>query len=392
MASQLPDTLAMIAALIEKPSISCTNPAIDQGNLSVINLIAEWAETIGFKVEVCPLNGNPGKANLIATLGDSSNNNGLVVSGHTDTVPFDGSKWDSDPFKLTEKEHRVYGLGSADMKSFFAFALSAANHFDAKKLHQPLTLIATCDEESTMSGARMLVEQAIKPGRYAIIGEPTNLRPIRMHKGIMMESIVIHGKGGHSSDPALGANAIEGMHKVIHALLEWRREIQAKNRNPHFKVDVPTMNFGSVHGGDNPNRICSHCETQIDIRPLPGMDLEELRYDLKKVLEPILESDSGLTLEINSLFPGTPPFETAEDAKIIQSTEKASGHKADAVAFGTEAPYLNQLGLETVIMGPGSIDQAHQPNEYLALNQVNPTVSFLEQMIDQFCLSPKEDK
>ncbi|RLA19428.1 MAG: acetylornithine deacetylase [Gammaproteobacteria bacterium] len=387
MVNHLPGTLAMIAALIEKPSVSCTDPAFDQSNLSVINLIAEWAETLGFNVEIMPLAGNPGKANLIATLGNNNHRNGLVLSGHTDTVPFDEAKWHSDPFKLAEKDQRLYGLGSADMKSFFALALSAANRFDAKKLQQPLTLIATCDEESTMSGARMLVDQAIKPGRYAIIGEPTNLHPVRMHKGIMMESIIIHGKSGHSSDPELGANAIEGMHKVLQSLLEWRQELQKNNRNPLFKVDVPTMNIGSIHGGDNPNRICSHCETQIDIRPLPGMDIDELRYSLKKRLEPILDSTSGLTLELNSLFPGTPPFETAESAKIIQSAEQISGHRAGAVAFGTEAPYLNQLGLETVIMGPGSIDQAHQPNEFLALDQINPTISFLEKMIGQYCFS-----
>jgi acetylornithine deacetylase len=379
----------MIEALIREPSVSCTNPALDQSNLPVIHLIAEWAETLGFKVDISPLAGKPGKANLIATLGDRKHLNGLVLSGHTDTVPFDEAKWGSDPFKLTEKEQRLYGLGTADMKSFFALALAATSHFDAKKIQQPLTLIATCDEESTMSGARMLVEQSVKLGRYAIIGEPTSLHPVRMHKGIMMESITIHGKGGHSSDPELGANAIEGMHKVIQELIKWRHELQKNNRNPLFKVAVPTMNFGSLHGGDNPNRICSHCETQIDIRPLPGMDIEELRFDLKKRLEPLIESDSGMALELSALFPGTPPFETDQDTKIIQTAEAVSGHKAEAVAFGTEAPYLNQLGLETVIMGPGSIDQAHQPNEYLALDQINPTLSILEQMIGQFCFSPE---
>lgn len=388
-AQPIPNTVAMISALIESPSVSCTDPAFDQSNLSVINLIAEWAETLGFKVEIMPLAGNTGKANLIATLGDNRRHNGLVLSGHTDTVPFDEAKWHSDPFRLTEKDRRLYGLGSADMKSFFALALSAASRFDAKKLQQPLTLIATCDEESTMSGARMLVEQAIKPGRYAIIGEPTSLRPVRMHKGIMMESISIHGKSGHSSDPNLGANAIEGMHKVLQSLVEWRRELQKNNRNPLFEVDVPTMNFGSIHGGDNPNRICAHCEIQIDIRPLPGMSLDELRHDLKRRLEPLIDSESGMALELNALFPGTPPFETAENARIVQSTEEISGHKATAVAFGTEAPYLDQLGLETIIMGPGSIDQAHQPNEFLALNQINPTISFLEKMIGQYCFSPE---
>ncbi len=392
MAKLLPDSLAMIAALIETPSVSSTNPHFDQSNLSVINLLAEWLEGIGFSVKILPVSNHPEKANLIATLGDTRHSNGLVFSGHTDTVPFDEKKWCSDPFKLTEKNQRLYGLGTADMKSFFALALSAANRFDSKQFHQPLTLLATCDEESTMSGARMLVDEAIRPGRYAIIGEPTSLRPIRMHKGIMMESIKVSGKAGHSSDPALGANAIEGMQKVLVELLAWRLELQQKNRNPHFKIDVPTLNLGSIHGGDNPNRICSHCETQIDIRPLPGMDIDELRHALAERLEPVLAEEPGLTLTTHSLFPGVPAFETASDSVIVQMTEALSGHPAEAVAFGTEAPFMSQLGLESVIMGPGSIDQAHQADEFLAKDQIESTIGLLEKLIGRFCITPEEQK
>lgn len=387
MIHPLPNLLTMIGELIETPSVSSTNPEFDQSNLAVIELIAEWTENLGFKAEIQTLPGVKNKANLIATLGNSDDTNGLVLSGHTDTVPFDQNRWNSDPFKATEKEGRIYGLGSADMKSFFALALAACSRFDKKQLQHPLTLIATCDEESTMSGARLLAEKRTRPGRFAIIGEPTGLRPVRMHKGIMMESITVRGKAGHSSDPSLGTSATEGMLKITRELLRWRDELQSKNRNPLFKVDFPTMNLGSIHGGDNPNRICAHCEAQIDIRPLPGMSIEALRSELQTRLEPVLSEEQGLSLELNSLFPGTPPFETPGNSPVVHQAEQITHHQAEAVAYGTEAPYLNQMGMETVILGPGSIDQAHQPNEYLSLDQIEPGISVLEKMIDKFCLN-----
>jgi len=386
MTARLPDTLSMVRELIAKPSVSCTDPHFDQSNLEVIHLLAGWLETLGFKVEIEAV--AQGKANLIGTLGDAGNPDGLVLSGHTDTVPYDLDQWTLDPFKATESKNRLYGLGSADMKSFFALAIAAAQRFSAKDLRQPLIILATADEESSMCGVKALVRQRRRLGRYAVIGEPTGLQPIRMHKGVMLESIRVRGHSGHSSDPSLGANAIEGMYAVLTELLAFRDELRKNYRNPVFTVDYPTLNLGSIHGGDNPNRICAHCETQIDIRPLPDMDLDELHQTLVSRLEPVLASAPGLSLEVHKLFDGLPPFETPADAEIVQTSEQLTGKPAAAVAFGTEAPFLSRLGLETVVMGPGSIDQAHQPDEYLALDQIGPTIDLLGKLIERFCVMP----
>jgi len=384
MSNNPPTLTEMMSALIATPSVSSVNAGWDQSNLAVIELLEGWLSSAGFKTEVMPIPGQPDKANLIATLGTGTD--GLVLAGHTDTVPFDGELWRYDPLKLTEADGRLYGLGTSDMKGFFALALEAARGLEAKQLKQPLIILATADEESSMSGAKALVDANRRMGRYAIIGEPTNLKPVRMHKGISMESVRLSGQSGHSSDPSLGNNAMEGMYKVMGNILNWRRELQQRYRNPLFAVEVPTLNLGHIHGGDNPNRICGHCELQFDLRPLPGMDIRTLRGELQQRLEQEL-AESGLKLEMIPVFDGIPAMETPADSRIVKAVEQLTHHTAEAVAFGTEAPYLRDLGIETLVLGPGDIAQAHQPDEYLATQRLAPTIKLLQSIIQQFCQS-----
>ncbi|MFA7594467.1 MAG: acetylornithine deacetylase [Thiohalobacteraceae bacterium] len=385
MPASAPTLMDMLRGLIGTPSVSSVSPQFDQSNRAVIDLLAGWLDDLGFAVEVQPLDIHPDKANLIATLGRGGG--GLVLAGHTDTVPCDPELWTSDPFCLTERDQRLYGLGTADMKSFLALAIEAARRFAAGSLHAPLTIVATADEESSMAGALALVEAGRALGRHAIIGEPTGLRPIRTHKGIMMEAIRVRGQSGHSSDPALGNSALEGMYQVLGEILAWRAELQERHRNPLFKVPVPTLNLGYIHGGDNPNRICGACELHIDLRPLPGMDLDELRGELERRLAQRL-AGSGLGLQVERLFAGTPAMETPAGAPIVQAGERLTGYPAGAAAFGTEGPYFNELGMDTLILGPGDIDQAHQPDEYLRLDRIPPTLDLLERLIGEFCVAP----
>ncbi len=374
----------MMQHLIAEPSVSSVSATWDHSNAGVIDLLADWLNGMGFQVQKLAVPGHPGKFNLVASAGNGSD--GLVLAGHTDTVPFDESRWHSDPFVLTEKDGRLHGLGSADMKGFFALVLEALRDLDLTRLKHPLVILATADEESSMSGARALAESGRSLGKYALIGEPTGLRPVRLHKGIAMECIRLTGRSGHSSNPALGNNALEGMSLVLSEIIRWRQELEQRYRNPLFEVATPTVNLGHIHGGDNPNRICGQCELHIDIRPLPGMDLDSLREELDQRLAQQLQS-TGLKLERQSLFGGVPAFETAVSAAIVQAAEELTGHSAEAVAFGTEGPFLQQLGMDTLIMGPGSIDQAHQPDEFLAMDQINPGIDIIKQLVQQFCLS-----
>lgn len=375
--------MQMIGQLIETPSISCTRPGIDMSNEPVIHLLANWLNDLHFNIEIVPV--NQGKSNLIATLG--SGDGGLVLAGHTDTVPYDENRWRHNPFKLTEADNRLYGLGTSDMKAFLALAIEAALKFKANDFKRPLIILATADEETTMEGARALVKLSKPRARYAIIGEPTGMKPVRMHKGILMEAIRITGLSGHSSNPALGHNAMEAMHRVITELLLWRDELQQQYHNPLFEVPVPTLNLGHIHGGDNPNRICGSCELHIDLRPLPGMQLDELRQQLKRRLSKVLPGH-GFKLETLPLFSGIPAMETPATSELVKAAEKLTGQTSTSVAFGTEAPFLSQLGMETLILGPGNIDQAHQPDEYLELSRIQPTLDLLEKFIYRFCIQP----
>lgn len=384
-------TLAMIKALIEVPSISSGLPELDMSNRPVIDLLADWLETEGFNVEIQPLPLQPGKANLIAVKGDPQTPGGLVLAGHTDTVPCDPALWKHDPFKLQEDGGKLFGLGSADMKSFLALAIEAARAFDNSVFKKPLFIVATADEETSMQGAQtlatssLLMSSAANMRRAAIIGEPTNMKPGRMHKGVMMERISLHGRSGHSSNPALGHNAMEGMHKVLGELLAFRSELQAQYNNPFFEVPGPTLNLGHIHGGDNPNRICGDCLLDIDIRPLPGMDLDDLRTRLHTRLAGLFTGDP-LRIEFASLFDGLPPMETPANAGIVTMAEQLTGIDAGAIGFGSEAPYLQQLNMDVIVLGPGKIDVAHQPDEYLESARIQPTVEMLKEMILRQCL------
>ncbi len=379
-----PHLYEMMQRLISAPSVSSVKPEWDQSNAQVVDHLAEWCEARGFAVERLPIPGHPDKFNMIASAGRGPD--GLILSGHTDTVPFDEARWHSDPLQLTERDGRWYGLGTCDMKGFFAVVLDAIADIDFGRLRHPLILLATADEESGMCGAKALLETQRRLGRHAVIGEPTGLRPIRSHKGIGMESIRLIGRSGHSSDPGLGVSALEGMHRVIADLIAWRDELQQRHRNPAFAVEVPTLNLGHIHGGDNPNRICAECELHFDIRVLPGMNLAELRGEIDQRTADCLEG-SGLSYEYTPLFDGIPALETAAESAIVQAAEELTGHSAGAVAFATEGPFLTDLGLETVILGPGHIAQAHQPDEYLALDQVDPAKRILRSLVERFCLS-----
>ncbi|RLW65891.1 MAG: acetylornithine deacetylase [gamma proteobacterium symbiont of Stewartia floridana] len=380
---KFPNYIEMMSRLIGAASVSSVNPEWDMGNGAVIELLDSWFRALGFETEILAVPGRPGKFNLIASYGRGSD--GLVLSGHTDTVPFDEDKWSSDPLKLSEREQRLYGIGTADMKGFFAVILEAVRELPLDQLKKPLVIVATADEESDMCGAKSLLELHRQLGRHAVIGEPTGLKPVRMHKGVSMESIVLTGQSGHSSNPQLGRNALEGMQLVLGEVLNWRTDLQRRFKNPAFEIDVPTLNLGHIHGGDNPNRICGKCELQFDLRPLPGMDLQLLRAELSERIESCL-SDSGLEWHYKPLFDGIPAVETPAEAAIVKAVERFTDNQAGAVAFGTEAPYLNSMGMETVICGPGSIDQAHQPDEYIPLEHIQPAINLIQSLIRKFCL------
>jgi len=378
----------MIASLVAVPTVSSARPELDRPNGPAIDLLATWLTDLGFRIDMVDVprasDAHASKRNLVATLGDGPD--GLAFSGHMDTVPYDVDRWTHDPFVLREADGRLYGLGVADMKAFFAIVVEAVRALDGAKLAKPIVVVATADEESTMAGARTLVARGIPRARHAVIGEPTGLRPARAHKGVMMEQIVVRGRSGHSSDPSLGASAIEAMHRVIAALLAWRDELAEAHRDPSFSVPVPTLNLGSIRGGDAPNRIAAECELWIDIRPLPGMEAAALREELGRRVQGAV-ARTGCDARVHSGQRGVPPFSTSRDTEIVRAVEELTGHEARSVLFGTEAPYWTELGMDTVVIGPGDIEQAHQPDEFLALERIDPTIELLTRLMHRFVVA-----
>ena len=376
---QLPKFIDVYKGLISTSSISSTDPSWDEGNSKVIELLADWLKQMNFEVSVIEV--EKGKCNLIAKRGQGEG--GLLLAGHTDTVPFDQGRWNFDPHALTEVNNRFYGLGTADMKGFFAFIIEAVKQIDWKNQKKPVYILATCDEETTMLGARHFTDSAPVQPDYCIIGEPTSLVPVRGHKGHVANAIRVTGKSGHSSDPALGVNAIEIMHEVMFALMQLKNKLIKEYHHPGFAIPSPTLNLGHIHGGDSANRICGCCELHYDVRPLPGISLDGLDNLLRSALREV-EAKWPDRIEITPLLQPIPGYECTHDDGFIVGMEDICSTESETVNYCTEAPFLQQL-CPTLVLGPGSIEQAHQPDEFLATEYIEPTIKILSKAIHQYC-------
>ena len=201
-----------------------------------------------------------------------------------------------------------------------------------------------------------------------------------------MDCIRLLGKSGHSSDPSLGNNALDAMHRVIEELVCFRNELKEKYTSELFSIPHPTLNLGSIHGGDNPNRICGQCELKFDIRLTPGMNIATVRAEIQERVERVT-APLGIEYKMEKIFEGIPAFFAEENSALLKTAEKLTGHTGISVAFGTEGPFLRDLGMDTIILGPGNIDQAHQPDEYMSMDMINPSIEIIRKLISQYCLT-----
>lgn len=369
-------------SLIGTPTISAFDVNIDQSNEKLIHWLSNKFSDIGFNISIQKVPDARHKFNMLAKIG--SGEGGLLLSGHSDTVPYDEGKWQHDPFAVTEKDGRLHGLGTCDMKGFFAFILHALQDIPVDKITKPLYVLATADEETSMAGARFFVEQQLIKPDVAIIGEPTELKPIYKHKGHMAHSINIEGKAGHSSDPSKGVNALEVMHKAIGALLNLQQSLSQNYQDKDFTVPETTLNLGHIHGGDGENRICGHCQLNFDVRPVPQLDDETVFEQIDQALASIkAQYPDRITRSL--MYPTAPSFACKNETHIVELAEKLTGFDAATANYSTEAPFINALGCDTLVLGPGSIEQAHQPNEFIDLSYVEPTTQLLRNLIKQVC-------
>ncbi len=379
--SDLDRCQSILADLIGFPSVS------SMSNLSVIHYIADRLERAGARVEV--LTDTSGtKANLFATLGPERAG-GLVLSGHTDVVPVADQPWTTDPFKMVERDGRLYGRGSCDMKGFIATCLSKLDALKAAARARPIHFAFTHDEEVGCLGARDLVEvlkaRDIRPA-MALIGEPTQMRVIEGHKGCCEYTVTFTGAEGHGSAPEKGVNAVEYAARYINRLLVLRQAL-IERCPPGSRFDPPytTINIGGLHGGHAHNVIAGKATLEWEMRPIGSEDFDLVHRDLAQYVGDVLVPDmravapqADITTEVIGEVAGlTPMDENAARDLVFRLT---GANTADVVPFGTEAGLFQEIGMSAVICGPGSIDQAHKPDEYVERDQLCQAMEMLDRL------------
>jgi acetylornithine deacetylase len=300
-----------------------------------------------------------------------------------DVVPAGESGWNSDPFQLFAAEDRFFGRGTADMKGFLALAINAMARTDPAKLRAPLVLLLTYDEEVGCLGAKRFVDVWSDPSRLpisTIIGEPTSLRAVRLHKGHLKLRVSLTGRAAHSGYPHLGVNAIEKAGVAIGLLADLRRELE-NERSPHsrFFPEVPfvPLNIGTVQGGAAINVVPDGCELEVGVRLLPGMDSDAI---VARVREKVPDAEVAMISD-------SPPLLLREDAPILRSVSKMLNQtETVSVSFATDGGWLQRLGLECILFGPGTITVAHRPNEFLPRSEFDEGGAMLARIIEDYCL------
>jgi acetylornithine deacetylase len=361
-----------------------------ESNLEMIHFVEDYLRGHGIESTLV-FNDDESKANLVATIGPAASRGGIVLSGHSDVVPVDGQTWSTEPFRVVERDGRLYGRGTCDMKGFLAVALALVPEFKERALRSPVHLVLTYDEETDCSGAARLMQALPETGlapRAVIIGEPTEMRIINAHKGQCTLETVIVGREAHSSATHLGVNAIDVAAQLIAFLAALSKEMESlpsplDGMTPPFS----TINVGTITGGQQFNIVPAACRFEWEIRAVPGHDAEEIiaRFEAHA---------ADLLAGMHGKFPGAAidttvtcanaPFVPEDDSPAETLVKSLVGtNEAGAIAFGTEAPCYQQAGLSVVVFGPGSIDQAHKPDEYIALDQVDACVAFMRRLMER---------
>ena len=361
-------------------------------NLGLIEWVREYLLKFGATTRLTH-DASGRKANLFATLGDSKKP-GLILSGHTDVVPVDGQNWDTDPFVAVERNGKLFGRGSADMKGFIGVALTQAPKFvaalNAKRLDAPLHYALSYDEEVGCLGVRGLIrdleENGIRPAG-CVVGEPTSMQPIIAHKGMNRFRCAVRGREAHSSYVTHGVNAIEYAARLVVYIRQIAdRLAQFEQRDYGFSVPYTTLSTGLIRGGIASNVIPKDCEFQFDMRTLPQASADALYQEIRAYAEALaremqaIDPEAGIDLVWASQTAGLAASET--DA-IVQWAMRLSGNThVGKVSYGTEAGLFQNMGVPTVICGPGDIAEAHRPNEFVALEQLAQCEAFMNRILE----------
>ena len=398
--SQIPHNF--LTEMIANNTVSSDDPAIDQSNKAYCELLADRLDRLNFNCQLYAVpthdhDTQPQKWNLSACrAGHKSEQGGLMLSGHSDTVPAELPQWQQDPWQLTQHNDHLYGLGVTDMKGFFAAVITALEQLPQNN-HQPISLVITADEETTMAGARALRAEQLCVPQLNIVGEPTSLQPVISHKGYLAYRITLNSKGGHSSLNQQQANCINAMAEIILQLQQLATQLQTMRQDERFSVPVSTLNLGTLNAGDAVNRICASATLELDIRPLPGVESEQIELWLQQAIDTAL-SCFQVSAQLSPLYP---PVNSFSSSACTHSLFNSCQHHHSACAdhacadysypnyafanYVTEAPFFEQLGIPSLVMGPGDIRQAHQANESINLIQLTQASKLYYRLLQDYC-------
>ncbi|MHB2057401.1 acetylornithine deacetylase (plasmid) [Pantoea dispersa] len=363
-----------------------------ESNLALIDFCWRYLSGLGVTCELMH-NAERSKANLYARLGPAGSG-GVMLSGHSDVVPVDGQTWTVPPFALTERDGKLYGRGTADMKGFLACMLAAVPHFLAQPLRQPLHLAISYDEEVGCLGVRSLVKAlAQRSDRPAIclIGEPTELRPVLGHKGKLAMRCEVQGAACHSAYAPQGVNAIEYAAKLIQRLNVIGERLAAPDRqDARFDPPFSTVQTGVIHGGRALNIVPDACSFDFEVRTLPQEDAQQVAEELvayaQQTLEPQMRAVQPVSAIRFSPLSAYPGLDTAAHSAAAQLIARLSGSDSfSTVAFGTEGGLFAAAGIPCVVCGPGSMEQGHKPDEFIALAQLDACDSLLRRLATWMC-------
>jgi len=380
------ETLRLIRELIAFPTVS------RDSNLQLIDYVRELLRPLDADLRLT-FDHDRRKANLFATLGPRGEP-GIALSGHTDVVPVDGQQWSSDPFMLAERDGRLYGRGTSDMKSFIACVLALVPGYVNRGLKTPLHLAFSYDEEVGCLGVRGLLEDMVRAGirpRSCVVGEPTEMRPVIAHKGKQSYRCTVRGLASHSAYAPYGVNAVEAAAEAVAFLKQLAR--RHRDRGPYdrgFDIAYTTVHTGVIRGGTALNIVPQDCVFDFEFRNLPGDDPERLRAEFESHLRSVIEPEmhavdprTGFTIQKLSEIPA---LDTGAEAEITALAQEFSGFEETVkVSFGTEASQFQMAGVPTVVCGPGSIREAHKPDEFVTLEQVARCERFLHGLMARCC-------
>ncbi|MFK5980804.1 MAG: acetylornithine deacetylase [Rhizobiaceae bacterium] len=381
MSTNFDECISILSELIAFDTTSALS------NLELIGFVEKYLKAAGVSSRLNH-NAEGTKANLFATIGPSTRG-GIVLSGHTDVVPVAGQQWDTDPFQLERIQNRLYGRGTCDMKGFVAAVLAMTKYFCSLNLQTPIHFAFSYDEEVGCLGVRELLKDLkgaeISPS-IVVVGEPTNLSLVSAHKGKCAMRTFVKGKEAHASQMKQGTNAIVIASEFVSAIGRvWERRRADSQENPFFDPEYTTYNVGVIKGGTALNIIPSDCEINWELRPLPGDNpadfLSELEEEVRKTVMPkFCEGAAEASIKTETIY-WTPPLKHRDnDAAQILMRTLTQENGTSAVSFGTEAGLYQEAGQSAIICGPGSIKNAHQPNEFIEIEQLKNCLKMLEKI------------